>query len=354
MQSMASRKSRVIPAVILIACFIIAALAACWSIRSKFGRETSAYSSLAAHTDTRTVTAFGGETVVGELTIRPLPEPAADGSLAYQVQGPQEAVLGTFNYIPWQGKNPLYLQLSGGSIILGNNSIYTIRDHRLHSLTEFGALGQVGDYSVDDNKLALIGKNEQQGDAEILIKDLETGSSTPVDSFKYPEYMGGQQVYLCWNAGKLYYDYWEGDKPEVKVYDPAANQSASFKEQAMGPQGSPDGRYLAIFALGSPSATTGNTMGLELLDLTNNRTIGLEGSNRVFWSPGYITVWDGDKLQLHIYDLSSGTKIKDLPADSPVADLAIDNGVIKGNAYHFENKQITRQQFQADITAKIP
>jgi|GEM_PF-1673769 len=349
---MVFRKNRVVPVVIFITCLIIVALAARWAIRPISGREAPVHFSLTTDTDTRTLTAFSGETAVGELAIKPLPEPAADGSLVYQVQGPQGAVLGTFSYIPWQGKNPLYLQLSGGSVILGNSSIYTIRDHRLHSLTEGTGLGQAGDYSVDGSKLALIGKNGQQGDTEIFIKDLETGSFTPVDSFKYPEYMGDQQAYLCWNAGKLYYDYWTGDKPEVKVYDPVSSQSAVFKDNAMDPQVSPDGRYLALFASDSPVVKTGARIGLELLDLASNRVIGLEGSNRVFWSPGYITVWDGDKLQLHIYSLNSGAKIKDLPADSPVADLAIDNGVLKGTAYHFENRQITYQQFQADIATK--
>ena len=87
-------------------------------------------------------------------------------------------------------------------------------------------------------------------------------------------------------------------------------------------------------------------MGLELVDLESGRVTGLDGSSRVFWSPGYVTVWDGQNLELHVYDLNSGAKVRDVPTDSPVADLTIDNGVLRCTSYHFENRQITRQQFR--------
>ena len=79
----------------------------------------------------------------------------------------------------------------------------------------------------------------------------------------------------------------------------------------------------------------------------SGRVTGLEGSSRLFWSPGYVTIWDGQRLQLHVYDLNSGAKVKDVPTDSPVSDLTIDNGILRGTSYQFENRQITRQQFTA-------
>lgn len=90
-------------------------------------------------------------------------------------------------------------------------------------------------------------------------------------------------------------------------------------------------------------------MGLELIDLESSRVTGLDGSSRMFWSPGYVTVWDGLRLQLHVYDLRSGAKVRDVPADSPVSDLTIDNGVLSCIIYHFDNRQITREKFATEI-----
>jgi hypothetical protein len=300
--------------------------------------------------------AFSDVTVAGDLVIRPLPDVADNGSLVYQVLTPQGAPVGTFDYIPWQEKNPLFRELPGGDLILGSHSLYRRSDQKIHNLGEGAGLGFVSDYSVNGSRLALEGKSSQEGDTLIYVYvgDLVRGAWTRVDSFRYPDYLAEKQVYLCWVGGKLYYDCWQGNSPVVKVYDLAANQSSVFKDNAMDPLASPDGRYLALFAQDSPSGKTGAGMGLELIDLESGRVTGLDGSSRVFWSPGYVTVWDGLRLQLHVYDLNSGAKVRDVPADSPVADLVIDNGVLRGASYHFENRQITREQFITEIGDKRP
>lgn len=299
--------------------------------------------------------AFSDAATAGGLTVKLLPGVADDGSLVYQVLTPQGVVVGTFEYVPWQENNPLFQELPGGDLILGSHSLYRRSDQKIHNLGELASLGYVADYSSSGSKLALEGKSSQ-GDTtvSVCIGDLAGGALMQVDSFKYPDYMSDQQTYLCWAGGKLYYDCWQGDSPVVKVYDPGAKQSSVFKENAMGPLASPDGRYLALFAQDSPSGKKGAAIGLELVDLASGRATGMDGSSRVFWSPGYVTVWDGLQLQLHIYDLSSSAKVEDVPADSPVSGLAIDNGVLSGFSYHFDNRQITREQFQIDLSPYNP
>ncbi len=295
--------------------------------------------------------AFSDETVAGDLVIRALPSVADDGSLAYQVLTPQGTPLGTFNYIPWQDQNPLFRELPGGDLILGSHSLYRKSDQKIHPLGEDAGFSSVFDYAVNGSKLALAGEGSQGDDTRISvgIRNLNSDTWTQVDSFQYPDYLDMNQVYLCWAGGRLYYDSCQDNIPVVKEYDPATNQSSTFKENAMNPQASPDGRYLALFASDAPSGKTGPGIGLELVDLDDGRVAGLEGSSRLFWSPGYVTTWDGQLLELHVYDLSSGVTVKDVPIDSPVADLAIDNGILRGTSYHFENKQITKQQFETEV-----
>jgi hypothetical protein len=295
--------------------------------------------------------AFSDATVAGDLVIRPLPDVATDGSLVYQVLTPQGAALGTFNYVPWQGQNPLFQELPGGDLILGTHSLLRRSDQKIHNLSEGTGLDTVSDYALNASMLALEGKSGQGDGATIyvFVRDLTGNSWVQVDSFKYPDYQDNQQAYLCWAGGKLYYDCWQDSSPLVKVYVPGDNHSSVFKDNAMNPLASPDGRYLALFASDSPSGKTEGGMGLELIDLESSRVTGLEGSSRVFWNPGYVTVWDGLRLQLHVYDLNSGANVRDVPADSPVSDLTIDNGVLSGASYHFENRQITRERFQVDL-----
>jgi hypothetical protein len=294
--------------------------------------------------------AFSNVTVAGDLVIRSLPDVAADGSLVYQLLTPQGALIGTFNYIPWQDQNPLFQEMPGGDLILGSHSFFRRSDQKIHSLGEGAGLSDVSDYSVNGSKLALEGKNGQEDTVTVSVGDLTGATWVQVDSFTYPDYLGKKQAYLCWAGGKLYYDCWQGNSPSVKVYDPATSQTSVFKDNAMNPLASPDGRYLALFASDSPSGTTEGGLGLELIQLGNSRITGLEGSSRVFWSSGYLTTWDGLRLQLHVYDLNSGAKVVDVPADSPVSDLTIDNGILRGSSYHFENKQISRENFQAVLT----
>ena len=295
--------------------------------------------------------AFSDVTVAGDLVIKPLPDVATDGSLVYQVLTPQGAPLGAFNYVPWQDQNPLFQEIPGGDLILGTHSLFRRSDQKIHNLGEGAGLGNVSDYSLNGSRLALDGKNGQEGDTTIYVYvgDPTGDAWIQVDSFKYPDYLGEKQAYLCWAGGKLYYDCWQDDKPVVKVYDPAANHSSVFKDNAMNPLASPDGRYLALFATDSPSGKTEGGMGLELIDLESSRVTGLDGSSRMFWSPGYVTVWDGLRLQLHVYDLRSGAKVRDVPADSPVSGLTIDNGVLSCIIYHFDNRQITREKFATEI-----
>ena len=295
--------------------------------------------------------AFSDVTVAGDLVIKPLPDVATDGSLVYQVLTPQGAPLGAFNYVPWQDQNPLFQEIPGGDLILGTHSLFRRSDQKIHNLGEDAGLGNVSDYSLNGSRLALDGKNGQEGDTTIYVYvgDPTGDAWIQVDSFKYPDYLGEKQAYLCWAGGKLYYDCWQDDKPVVKVYDPAANHSSVFKDNAMNPLASPDGRYLALFASDSPSGKTEGGMGLELIDLESSRVTGLDGSSRMFWSPGYVTVWDGLRLQLHVYDLRSGAKVRDVPADSPVSGLTIDNGVLSCIIYHFDNRQITREKFATEI-----
>ncbi len=293
--------------------------------------------------------AFSDVTVAGDLIIKPLPDVATDGSLVYQVLTPQGAPLGTFNYVPWQDQNPLFQEIPGGDLILGTHSLFRRSDQKIHNLGEGAGLGNVSDYSLNGSRLALDGKNDQEGATTVYVGDPTGDAWVQVDSFKYPDYLGEKQAYLCWAGGKLYYDCWQDDKPVVKVYDPAANHSSVFKDNAMNPLASPDGRYLALFATDSPSGKTEGGMGLELIDLESSRVTGLDGSSRMFWSPGYVTVWDGLRLQLHVYDLKSGAKVRDVPADCPVSDLTIDNGVLSCNIYHFDNRQITREKFATEI-----
>lgn len=342
------KKTSVLVLIMVLLCLVVAVCV--WAIRGGGRTFISTLPGNLPPAETKTRVAFSEQTAVGGLAIRLLPEPADDGNLVYKVQNSQGAALGTFKYIPWQGKNPLYQQLPGGDVILGNSSIVAARDHLMHPLADGTGLGYIFDYSVSGSRLALVGKSSQDGDTRIYIciRDLTAGGCTQVDSFKYPDYLSMKQAYLCWAGGKLYYDYCLGDKPDVKVYDPAANQSTVYKDNAMGPQASPDGHYLTLFASDAPGAKSGTNMGLELIDLESSRVNGLEGSNRIFWSSSYVTVWDGDKLQLHIYDLS-GNKLRDVPSENPVADLIIDNGVLSSTMYQFDNKQITRKQFQAEL-----
>jgi hypothetical protein len=302
--------------------------------------------------------AFSDETVAGDLIIRLQPSVADNGSLVYQVLGPprqasggRRALLGAFNYIPWQEHNPLFRELPGGDLILGSRSLYLRSDQKIHDLGEGAGLGHILDYSVNDSDLALAGKSSQESDTRIYIyvRGLAGNAWTQVDSFSYPDYLGERQAYLCWAGGKLYYDCWQDNRPVVKAYEPASNQASVFKDNAMNPQASPDGRYLAMFASDAPSGKKGYGMGLELLDLESGRVSGLEGLSRLFWSPGYVTTWDSELLELHVYELSSGAKVKDVPADGPVADLIIDNGILRGAKYNFDNRQIAREQFQIDL-----
>ena len=299
--------------------------------------------------------AFKDETIAGDVVIKVLPSVADDGSLIYQVLTPQGTPLGTFNYIPWQDQNPLYLELPGGDLILGSHSLYRKSDQKIHPLGEDAGLSSVFDYAVNGHDLALSGKTSQEDDApvSIVIKDLGGGPWTQVDSFQYPDYLRLNQADLCWAGGKLYYDSCQGTIPVVKEYDPATKQSSVFKENALNPQASPDGRYLALFASDALSGKEPG-MGLELVDLDNGRVAGLEGSNRLFWSPGYVTTWDGQLLELHVYDLSSMTKVRDVPSNDPVSGLTIDNGLLTATGYQFENRQISRQQFTADIGNQRP
>ena len=295
--------------------------------------------------------AFSDVTVAGDLVIRPLPDVAADGSLVYQLLTPQGALLGAFNYVPWQDQNPIFQELPDGDLILGSHSLFRRSDQKIHNLGEWAGLGNVSDYSLDGSTLALEGKSGQAGGATVRVYagKPDGGSWAQIDSFMYPDYLDEKQAYLCWAGGKLYYDCWQGNNPLVKVYDPGANHSSVFKENAMNPLASPDGRYLALFASDSPAGKTEGGMGLELIDLDSSRVTGLEGSSRVFWSPGYVTVWDGLRLQLHVYDLGSGAKVMDVAADNPVSGLTIDNGVLSGASYHFENRQIAREKFRVDL-----
>jgi hypothetical protein len=298
--------------------------------------------------------AFSDVTVAGDLVIKLLPDVAADGSLVYQVLTPQGTPLGAFNYVPWQDQNPLFQEMPGGDLILGTRSLFRRSDQKIHNLGEGAGLGDVSDHSLNGSELALEGKSGQNDDTTIHIYvGNPTGDAwMQVDSFRYPDYLGEKQTYLCWAGGKLYYDYWQGNSPVVKVYDPAVNHSSVFKNNVMNPLASPDGRYLALFAPDSPSGNTEGGLGLELIDLDSGRITGLNGSSRMFWSPGYVTVWDGLRLQLHVYDLNSGTKVRDLPADSPVSDLTIDNGVLSCLIYHFDNRQIAREKFATKVAGK--
>ncbi len=301
----------------------------------------------------------------GGLTVKLLPEPAADGSLVYQVsEGPgtsgSGAVLGTFNYIPWLDRHPLYQAVAGSDVVLGNSVIFTDGDRQLHPLTEGTGIGSVLDFAVKGDLLALAGKSNNASDDQIYIwvKNLDGGGSKQIDSFSCPQNLSAKDVYLCWAGGSLYYDYCLEGNPAVKVYDPTSGQAAVFKEGAMDPQASPDGRYLAIFSPGVPDGKDPAGLGLEVIDLqSGNLAAVLEGTNRLFWCPGLVINWDSDHLQLHIYDLNSGAKLKDLPMDCPVSDLAVSGGVLSGFKYQFVNRQITREQFQAnldDISSKSP
>jgi hypothetical protein len=325
------------------AAILIASNAGRWNTRAPIKDSPSS-------TDGRYRVAFSDITVAGDLVIKPLPDVATDGSLVYQLLTPQGTPLGTFNYVPWQDQNPLFQEMPGGDLILGSHNFFRRSDQKIHNLGEGAGLGNVSDYSVNGSKLALEGKSDQEGATTVYVGDLTGDAWVQVDSFKYPDYLGEKQAYLCWAGGKLYYDCWQGNSPLVKVYDPATNQASVFKDNAMNPLASPDGRYLSLFAPDSPSGKTEGGLGLELIDLGNSRITGLEGSSRVFWSPGYVTVWDGLRLQLHVYDLNSGAKVRDVPADSPVSDLTIDNGVLRGSSYHFENRQISRENFQVVLT----
>ena len=343
------KKFMLVLSTLLVLCLVAAVVA----IAIDVGRRNARVPFFAA--EGKYQVAFSDVTVAGDLVIRPLPSVADDGSLVYQVLTPQETPLGTFNYIPWQDQNPLFRELPGGDLILGSHSLYRKSDQKIHPLGEEAGFSYVSDYAVDGSKLALAGKSSQQDDNRIYIcvGGIEEGTYTQVDSFQYPDSLSMNQVYLCWAGGKLYYDSCQGGIPVVKEYNPATNELSVFKENAMNPQASPDGRYLTMFASDAPSGKTGPGMGLELMDLDNARVVGLEGSNRLFWSPGYVTVWDGQLLELHVYDLSSGVKVRDVPSDSPVADLTIDNGILRGNSFHFENRQITRQQFVSDVGGQM-
>jgi hypothetical protein len=347
--------------VLLAVCLAAAVLFTVVYVRREGVREPGAWGNPPSSTESYRVT-FGEKTTTDGVTIRLTPAVSTDGRLVYQVLGPQGASLGTFGYVPWQDQNPLFQQLPGGDLILGTHSLYRKSNQSIQSLGAGSGLGYVSDYSVNGSELALAGKTGSQQDTRVYIdaRDLSGGSWTQVDSFTYPDYMSEKQVYLCWAGGKLYYDCWQDDMPVIRVYDPGSKQSSLFKENALDPLVSPNGRYLVMFASDAPGEQgTGAGMGLELVDLGSGQVTGLQGSsNRLFWSGSYVITWDGLSLQLHVYDLSDGARVADLPVAGPVSDLSVSPAssghpdIVNGFQYQFVNRRITRQPFQEALSAE--
>lgn len=272
---------------------------------------------------------------VSDLTITHLSELFDDGSLVFDVKRNGEPI-GQFYFKPWVEKNPVSRQLTNGDVILGNNNIVSTLDGKMHPIGEGTSLGYVFDYAVGGNQLALIGK-EDGGSISIYVKDLAGGNIKKVDSFSYPPEIHPETVYIAWGPnGTLFYDSWNNGKPAITAYDSISEQVSVYLDEAMNPQGSPDGTYLVVHHTDSVYGKQASFSALELLDSNKQVLTKLNGSRKMFWSPKHLTVWNTDQSTLEIHDLTKGgAVVKSVPMDSLPSEVEIGNNGIRIKGYKF-------------------
>jgi hypothetical protein len=285
--------------------------------------------------------------IAGDLVLSNSTEIADDGSLIYEVKNSSNGkFIGSFSYMPWLEKRPIYNILNNGDVILGKEKIFSSKENKILPLTQGIDIG-VFDYDVNENNIAIIGKsNPDTAEISIVLKSIADGKYKTIDAFKYSANNYPEVVYLGWgNGNKLYYDYFENNVPCIKVYDPETSTSKIFLENALNPQISPDGEKMVFEMIDSLNKSKQTISELQLFDLKSNSTITkLDGSRKIFWDTNYLIVKNVDDANLIIYDLDNGSKIKEYAFDDQPYEVKIENNGLKVKSFHFKDSTITENE----------
>ena len=280
--------------------------------------------------------------------IRNLPEIDIDGSLIFEARDAiSKKAIGTFNYMPWNEKRPVYLKLETGDIILGKDKIFKINEKKIENLA--GNLNMsVFDYDVNGNNIAIIGKKEDSGsDISVCVKDMASNKDKLIDTFRYPEFKYPEVVYLDWGEnGMLYYDFFENNKPVIKAYNQATGQKTIFLEGAMNPQVSPDGKYIALLEVNSLEKEDRLNSTQQLYDISSKKKLArINGSRKLFWTEKNLVVRNVDDSKLEIYRFGDVIeKVKDIPFYELPYDVSDENNVIKIKSYKFEDSNVVKNE----------
>lgn len=265
-----------------------------------------------------------------------------DGSFIFEVRdNKNNEMIGKYYYKPWLEKKPINHELPNGDVILGKNKLFNNQDKKIYPLSLDDKI-VVFDYSVNNNKIAYIGKNN--GRINIYIRNLGDNKVEIVDSYQYPEFYNAENVFLEWGKEDLlFYDYCQNEKPLVKVYDMKNGQKEIFMECAMNPQISPDGKFMVIESMTGFDKNERQTTELNIIGISNKSHVSkLNGSNHLFWVSDYIINWNVDNSTLEVHDLNNnGVKIKDISVEGLPTEIKTENTHLKIKTYKFINNTFT-------------
>jgi len=286
--------------------------------------------------------------LVGNYVITPIETIDDDGSLIFTVtDNKTEKSVGRFSFKPWVSKNLLFTALPDGNILLGDGFLLNSTADRIEPLG--GSNITVFDYSIWKDSLAYLGKNNNEDKISLYVKDLKTGQTNIIDSYKYPENQYPEKILLGWGSdGYIYYDSCEGAQPVIKTLDYKNGQTKIFMKAAMNPQLSPDGSKIVLLFSDVFNAASQTASELALVDTkTGSKITSINGSDRIFWAKNYLLNKDIDKSLLNVYDLSTGgKKVKEVPLNDVPYQLTSNNDQTTLKCYHFDKNTVTTTEMQ--------
>lgn len=262
----------------------------------------------------------------------------------------REKLLDTFIYNPWEGKIPLYQTLYNGNIILGNKWIFKLEENKLENL--FPVFGQtLLDYSVKGDRIACIGYKKETREIFVYLYNIKEKHLLLVDSFTMPVFSPSPSVYVDQGSdGLVYYDYCEGSKPLVKAYDASRDMSTVFREYAMLPQVSPDGKHIVLHLTDSYFEEEQLFRRISLLRIDNKEQMTwLPNSRRIFWLEGFMVNYDDDMQKLQLYYLGEGKLVEELDVQGFPFEVKIKDDIVQIKAYHGERDGFVLTNYEVKL-----
>ncbi|MZP30616.1 hypothetical protein GTO91_12920 [Heliobacterium undosum] len=250
-------------------------------------------------------------------------------------------------------RQPHAIWLSDDKVLLGGKLIFDTRTKETVSITDRlsdleGATAWTYRVNPSKNKLALIGKYPNSAKKVIRVIDLNTMSAA--DVYQYNEAkMEPQGVVpaLAWDEhDRIYFDTFQGEKPVVLQLE--KGNVRLFKENAATPQGSPDGKYLAVFPTSNYySKKDTASPETKIIDLHTGKEVGSASFlGRTIWSKdnAYIGVQGMNEMKVWKVkpDGTLDTKLEKTVLPDNLTSVFFDGHFLKYNTVENTGKDVKR------------